>query len=167
MKITKIRIKRRSISISYQNDGNDFSLTSTDRPRPEMYQALNDLQPIMLEILHLPEDYSEGLKPTGLTLVDKQEVQLVTLVGQKSLPECHSPLNLATPLRFLEHPKEEGSYSPALDQDAIERISALVEEAKAYVKGDRAQGQLPLDEEKVEEEADEKPSEEEAIELER
>lgn len=144
MKIQEVRVKSRSVSISYENEGSDYSITSKDVPLPAFYKAIEALRGTILGILHLPAEYVEGLKPIGLTVADKQEVQLVCLVAQKSLPECHSPFNIATPLRFMEHPKEEGSYSPALEGADLEVISEVIEQAKAYVRGDRAQGQLPL-----------------------
>jgi hypothetical protein len=109
------------------------------------------------EILHLPKSYlgseskeeaGKTLNPltvSGITITDKQEVRLVTIVAKKDLPDAHSPFNIATPLRFLEHPEEEGSYSPALTDKQGALIEELIEEAKRYVKGERAQGSLPLE----------------------
>src|SRR5690606_7626171 len=68
-----------------------------------------------------------------------------TITGKKDLPDAHAPFNIATPLRFLEHPETEGSYSPPLTEDQVALVEEVIDEAKKYVKGARAQWQLPLD----------------------
>jgi hypothetical protein len=157
MEIYKIRRKRTAVVIDYTNEGEQHSVTSTDRPLQSFDDALNALAPLVVEILHLPKSYlgteskeekGKLLNPltvSGITIAQKQEVRLVTLVAKKDLPDAHSPLNIATPLRFLEHPEEEGSYSPALTDKQGALIEELIEEAKKYAKGERAQGTLPLE----------------------
>jgi hypothetical protein len=157
MRITKVRLKQRAVVIEYENEGETHSVTSRDVPLPSFVAAVANLSSLVLDILHLPKDYAEGLKSTGLTMVETQEVELVCIVATKELPECHSPFNIATPLRFLEHPKEEGSYSPALGSDQVAAVQEVVAEAKKYVKGERAQGQLPLEPEADEGEPDPAP----------
>lgn len=148
MKIKSIRLTKKLVSISYENANEDHELSSQDRPLQEFFDAVEGLRPLILHILHLPEDYGATLTPTGLTLADKQDVQLVCLVAKKDLPECHSPFNIATPLRFLEHPKEEGTYSPALMDEHVALVQKVIDAAKAYIQGNRAQGTLPLGDDK-------------------
>lgn len=145
MEIKRVRIKRRAVVIDYENEGEDHSVTSRDNPLPSFVKAVEALAPLVLDVLHLPSEYQHGLKPTGITIVEKQETELVVVTAQKELTDCNSPFNIATPLRFMAHPKEEGSYSPPLSERQVALVDAVVKEAKKYVKGDRAQGQLPLD----------------------
>lgn len=145
MKISKVRIKQRAVVIEYENEGETHSVTSRDVPLPSFYEAVAALTPLVGEILHLPAEYLEGVQSTGLTIVDKQDVQLVVIVARKDLCDAHSPFNINTPQRFLHHPEEEGSYSPALGEKQVALVDAVIKEAKAYVKGERAQGQLPLE----------------------
>jgi hypothetical protein len=145
MDITSVRIKRRAVVIDYKNEGETHSVTSRDNPLPSFVKAVEALAPLVLDICHLPSDYTHGLKPTGLTLVEKQETQMVVVVAQKELTDCNSPFNISTPVRFLSVPKEEGSYSPPLKDTQVALVDAVISEAKKYVKGDRAQGQLPLE----------------------
>ncbi len=157
MKITKVRLTRSKVSVEYENEGDTFAVVSHDRPLPSFYEAVAALCPIILSILHLPATYAgtpnpkdlattlHPLKPTGLTISEKQDVRLVCLTAHKELPDSHSPFNIATPLRFLEHPQEEGSYSPALTAEQVAAIDAVIAEAKKYVGGARAQGVLPLE----------------------
>jgi hypothetical protein len=145
MDIKSVRLKRRAVVISYENEGEEHSVISRDIPLPSFIKAVEALAPLVLDICHLPTDYIHGLKPTGLTLVDKQETQLVLVTAQKELTDCNSPFNIATPVRFLSLPKEEGSYSPPLKDAQVALVEKVISEAKKYVKGDRAQGQLPLE----------------------
>lgn len=144
MNITKVRLKRSAVAIEWTTDTGSHAISEKERPLPSFVKAVEALAPLLIQILHLPASYAEKLTPTGITISTKQDVQLVTITAQKDLPECHSPFNLATPLRFLEHPKEEGSYSPALADRDVCLINAVVAEAKRYVAGERAQGNLPF-----------------------
>ena len=163
MRITKVRLNNRAVSIEYVSNNETHSLTSRDVPLPSFVEAIAALKPLVLSILHLPASYGAPVKDekegketptltvTGLTMAEKQEVDLVCIVARKTLTDAHSPFNIATPLRFLDHPDAEGSYSPALTDKECGAVYAVIEEAKRYVKGERAQGQLPLGDEKDEE----------------
>ena len=131
--------------IEWETPEGEQSLSCRDVPLPSFITAVENLAPVVLEILHLPSDYIHGLKPTGVTVSNKQEVDLVTIVATKELTDCNSPFNISTPLRFLECPKEEGSYSPPLNDKQVAAVEQVLLEAKGYVQGHRAQGQLPLD----------------------
>jgi len=145
MKIKKVRIKRRAVVIDYEANGEDHSVTSRDTPLPSFVKAVENLGTLILDILHLPTEYIHGLKPAGLTIVDKQDTELVCIVAQKELTDCNSPFNIATPLRFMGTPQEEGSYSPPLTGAQVALVEEVLKEAHAYIDGHRAQGQLPLE----------------------
>lgn len=146
MYVQKVRLTRSKVAVEYKTPtGESHSLECSDAPLPSFVAAIHALAALILDVLHLPSDYGEHLTPTGLTLTDKQEAKLVTITGKKDLPDAHAPFNIATPLRFLAHPETEGSYSPPLTDDQVALVEEVLEEAKKYVKGERAQGQLPLD----------------------
>ncbi|MBS0328260.1 MAG: hypothetical protein JSR30_00275 [Proteobacteria bacterium] len=144
LRITKVRRTRKTIFIAYKNGDEEHDLTSRDNPLPAFTKALDALVAVVLSVCHFPEGYGENMTASGLTLTEKG---MVTIQAKKSLPDAAGPLNIATPLRFLEHPKEEGSYSPSLTDEQVDAISEVEEQAKAYVKGDRAQGQIKFEEE--------------------
>lgn len=171
MNIRSVRLKRRAVVISYESNGEEHNITSRDMPLPSFVKAVENLASLVLDVLHLPTDYQKGLKPTGITLTEKQETHLVAIVAQKELTDCNSPFNITTPLRFLSVPQEEGSYSPPLNEKQAALVDAVIREAKDYVKGNRAQGQLPLDaqddmtdedDDKAEDEGQDLPGTEEA-----
>lgn len=163
MHIQKVRLKRRAVEISYENNGEEHNITSRDMPLPAFVRAVENLASLVLDVLHLPSEYQKGLKPTGITVTEKQNTHLVAVIAQKELTDCNSPFNIVTPLRFLSVPEEEGSYSPPLTEKQAALVDAVIREAKEYVKGNRAQGQLPLNgeddmtDEEGEEEGDDLP----------
>src|SRR4051812_7305054 len=108
MDIKSVRIKRRAVVVEYENEGETHSVTSRDNPLPSFTKAVEALAPLVLDICHLPTDYIHGLKPSGITLIEKQETSMVVITAQKELTDCNSPFNIATPVRFLSVPKEEG-----------------------------------------------------------
>lgn len=152
LRIIKVRRTRKSITIHYRNGDEDHEITSRDMPLPSFMKSLDALKPVVLSICGLPDEYAEDMTVSGFTLTDKG---MVTLQAKKSLPDASAPFNIATPLRFLDNPAEEGTYTPALELSAVSLISDAEEEAKSYVKGDRARGQLPLPEDETEDDAEE------------
>ncbi len=141
--IHKVRITRRHVIIKYSNNSAEIEMTENECPLPSFKTAVENLVPLVLQICHLPETYNEGMRASGLTLTAKG---LVTIQASKSFDDASSPLNIATPLRFLDLPEEEGTYSPALTVEQVALVDSVIEEAKQYILGNRAQGTLPLEE---------------------
>lgn len=142
IRITKVRVTRKQIFISYHNGDEELTIKSRDNPLPSFTKAVTELVPLILAICHLPPAYGENMRATGFTLTDKG---MVTLQAAKSFDDAGSPLNIATPLRFLELPSEEGSYTPPLTEKQADLVVTVEEEAKDYVLGKRAQGQIVFD----------------------
>jgi hypothetical protein len=145
--INKVRLTRRNVIIEYHNGSESLSITSPENPLPEFKTAIAALVPLILGICHLPLEYAANLVASGLTLTEKG---LVTIQGKKSFDDASGPLNIATPLRFLDTPEEEGTYSPALSDEQVEIINEVIEQAKRYILGERAQGVLFTDEDEGE-----------------
>lgn len=144
MEIKKVRITRKSVVIDYHNEGEEHGITAHDAPLPSFVKAIENLAPVVLALLGLPSDYIHGLSPVGITLTEKLGSWQVSIHATKELSDTSDPFSLATPPRFLAVPTEEGSYSPPLSDAHVDLINEVINEAKAYVGGQRAQGQLPL-----------------------
>jgi hypothetical protein len=159
MEITKVRISRNNVHLEYNNEGDTYKYDSKDKPLPSFYKAVDALAPVICSTLGLPKSYvgkkpTEGdtepglpLRPTGLTITTKGESRMVTLVGQKTVSTSPSPFNIATPLRYMDAPTEEGACSEPYGTKDCAIIEEVIEEARKYLRGERAQGQLPLEEE--------------------
>lgn len=144
--ILKVRRTRRHVVIHYRNGEEEHQLKSRDNPLPAFDTSIAALAPIVLEVLHLPATYgTENFKATGLTISDSGGNAQVCLCAQKQLPECNGPLNLATPLRLLDEPIAEGAVGKPLNDVQAEAVQEVIERAKSYIRGDRAQGQIPLE----------------------
>jgi hypothetical protein len=151
LRILKVRRSRRSITIDYKNGDEQHTITSRDNPLPSFGKALDALPPLVCELLGLPASYVENMKSNGLTFTDGENEQ-VTIIAAKSLSDANSPFNIATPLRFLDLPKKEGSFTPALTDKQVDLVREVEEQAKEYVRGNRAQGQIVFEGEDEEDE---------------
>lgn len=126
------------VSIHYrhtENDGQDVIesvLKSKDEPLPAFLEALGALAPAITELAELPEDYLDTVR--GVTLhrdAEDPEAFTVTYCATKRVGASHSPIILNTP--SVARP-EEG-----------ELIEAVLREGTRYLKGERAQADLPLE----------------------
>lgn len=140
--ILKVRRTRKHVAISYRNGDEEHNLKSRDNPMPGFDNAIAALAPLVCQLLHLPATYVENMRPVGVTITDTSGNEQVCIVAQKSLDDANGPFNIATPLRLMDIPEAEGSYSPPLGADQVGLIDEVVEQAKAYILGERAQGQI-------------------------
>lgn len=68
----------------------------------------------------------------------------------KELELADRPLNISTP--YLKEPVDLDAEGNFLSAAAVKRLEDLFAQAEGYVEGDRAQGELPLDEDEEEDE---------------
>ena len=145
LKITKVRRTRKHILIEFTSDHEERSLKSSDNPLPAFTKALDALAPLVCEIVGLPPTYTQGLTVTGLSAVTAGGNEHVLLTAKKELHDNNRPFNIVTPLRLTDVPEEEGSYSPPLSDAQLALVADVIDEAAAYIKGDRAQGQIQFE----------------------
>ena len=143
--IHKVRLTRRNVIIKYHNGAAALTCEDPENPLPEFKSAIAALGALVLEICHLPDDYSEGLLATGVTVTDDGQF---TIQAKKSFGDAASPLNIATPLRVRE--AEEGGKLPGLTDEQDNLIEEVLEQAKRYILGERAQGVLFSEEDEPE-----------------
>ncbi|WP_196607355.1 hypothetical protein [Pectinatus frisingensis] len=144
-RITKIKIKKEKIFISYQesnsgreNEWDEYSLRCCDLARPELYETMKKLDAQVCDICELPEEYEKRITTTGVTFIynDETGVWGIVLTAQMDLDTNPAPLNLNTP--YKSNTGEDYTLS-----DTCARILAkLSEECFLYINGDRAQGKL-------------------------
>lgn len=157
MDLNRIKLTRKAVSIGYTNNGEELTLVSHDCPLPEFIKAVEALQPLAIQTLGLPKSYA-GKKPevgdkeaglpltvTGITIVTKGDARQVLITATKVLALTPSPLNLTVPLRYMDAPTEEGASSEPYGAKEVELLENVIQHAKDYINGKRAQGQLPLD----------------------
>ncbi len=158
MDITKVKLTRTNVHLEYTNEGDTYKYDSKDKPLPSFYEAMEALAPLVIATLGLPKSYV-GKKPTegdrepglpltvnGLTIVYKGDARQVCIVATKVVSACPSPFNITVPLRYMDQPDEEGTASEPYGTKEVNLLEEVITEARKYLRGERAQGQLPLEE---------------------
>jgi hypothetical protein len=153
--ILKVRRTRKTIEIAWEQGDAAFDLAERDNPLPAFDKAFARLAELVPVICHFSYDYSkEGLRVVGLKLGHQGGARTVVLLVRKDLSDAAKEFAFATPERLLEHPDEPGKYTPPLDEAGAEAVNEAIEQAKRYVQGDRAQGQIEFDEDDEDGEAE-------------
>lgn len=161
LNIRKMRRSAKKLSFTYLNGEEEHSASYKDNPLPSFGPALDALAPLVCELCELPHDYKDGLTVSGLTLAESGKVECVTIVAKKEIAGNSRPFNIATPLIPIDQP-EEGEGTHLTIAQAI-LVETALEEARKYIRGERAQGQMKLAAEKEEEEAGGEPEDDDKL----
>jgi len=159
MPIKSVKVSRTSVGIGYHTkELGDATLDHDDKPLPSLYKAMDALIPLVLETLQLPKSYA-GKKPTegdkepgfplritGLYITVKGESRLAMITAVKTI-DTPAPFNITVPARYMDPPTKEGAVSVPYSDKHIALIEEVLEEAEKYLRGERAQGTLPLESE--------------------
>lgn len=143
MTIQEVKRTRKRIFIAYHNGTEDLTIDSNENALPAFQQALDRLPELTCEIIGVDKAYALNMRALGIKMGEQGEADTVSVIAQKSLADAAKALNIVTPPRLLAHPTEPGSYTPPLTEAQADPVWALIEAAKDYVKGNRAQGILP------------------------
>lgn len=146
IEIASIKRTRKRIEIDYARGEGKFQLKERDNPRTSFIQAFDALAPLVATICHFPADYTaENCRVTGAILGTQGGMTTVALLVRKGIDDASKEFAFKTPARLMGHPTQEGSYTPPLSVDDAELVHQLVEEAKLYIEGERAQGQIEFE----------------------
>lgn len=156
MDITKVNVTRTNVHIEYTNEGDTYKYDSKDKPLPSFYKAMEALTPLILDTLQLPKAYAGKkpkpddeepgypLTPTGITIHVKGESRLVCITATKVI-DTPGPFNITVPNRYMDAPTKEGATSVPYSTKQVALLEEVLDEARKYLKGERAQGTLPLE----------------------
>lgn len=120
--------------VTTENDGQDVVesvLKSKDAPLPEFLEALGALAPSICKLAELPAGYIDTVR--GITLhrdPEDPDAYTVGFCATKRIEGSNSPMVLNT---------------PAVDKPRGKRIQRVLYAAEAYLEGQRAQADLPLE----------------------
>ena len=153
-RICKVKRASGKLEIEYEvpsKDGaNEFVLKSRELPRGEMIRAFEALvQPAIVDVLELPDAYTEDCKATGASFSyvpgpTGKEIMGCVITLQKKLSTANSPLILNTPhLPSEAYSGNPNDTNPTLPGELVDRLEKLQEEARLYIRGERAQATLP------------------------
>jgi hypothetical protein len=151
IEIKSVHRTRKTVCIHYQQGDSKFELEERDNPLPAFGHAFDALVPLVATILHLPAAWAEqNLRVVGITMGEQGGAQTVVLACRKGLDDASKEFKFATPARLLAHPGEPGKYTPPLTNADAGLVQEAIEQAKLYVKGERAQGQIAFADENEE-----------------
>jgi hypothetical protein len=143
LQIVEIKRTRKRIEIAWTQGKSRFDLAETDNPLPSFMASLDALAPLVATICHLPPEYAaEGLRVTGVAIGEHSGAPTVSLTARKDLDDASKEFTFRTPARMLAIPAAEGSYTPPLCNADVALVEEAVEQAKCYVRGERAQGEI-------------------------
>lgn len=140
---------RKTICVHWTQGDSKFDMEERDNPLPALPKAFDALAPLVATILHLPAAWAEqNLRVVRLKMGEQGGAQTVVLYVRKGLDDASKEFVFDTPPRLLSHPSEPGSYTPPLTEADAALVEEAIEQAKLYVRGERAQGQIAFDDEK-------------------
>jgi hypothetical protein len=143
IEIVSVKRTRKTIEIAWRQGDADFDLSERDNPLASFIKSLDALAPLVPVICHFPAQYAAtGLRVVGFKMGEKGGAETVALSCRKDIDDVNKEFSFKTPERLLSHPTQEGKYTPALDDKAAGLVFEAIEEAKRYVRGERAQGQI-------------------------
>lgn len=141
-RIDQVKINGKTVSIAYSGSGESVTLTSEERPRPELLRAYQAVGDLTLERAAF-YDFRDELALSCIALGDDHvkstwtlAIEDVTKFGKLTLP----------PIGIGETAKGDfGKVNIALEDAEV--IDELRRECIKYINGDREQAALPLGEE--------------------
>jgi len=145
IEITSALRTRKTIAIAWTQGEGSFDLDERDNPLPAFAKAFDALGLLVPVILGVGEEWMENLRVIGIKMGDQGGAASVQLVCSKGLADAAKAFKFTTPARLLKHPADPGTYTPPLSEEHAALVWEAVEQAKNYVKGDRAQGQIAFE----------------------
>lgn len=146
IQITSVKRTRKTIEIGWTQAESAFELCERDNPLPSFITALDALLPVVVAVLHLPDSYAEKITVVGFNIGKQSDACTVNLRVEVAFEDASKTLKFTTPSRLLAHPVTPGVYTPPLPVEFVGLVAEAVEQAKLYVMGERAQGQIELPE---------------------
>lgn len=145
IEIVSAQRTRKTIVVHWKQGDGGFDLDERDNPLPAFGKAFDALAPLVPAIIGAHDGYSENLRVIGIKLGDQGGAPTVQFVCRKGLSDAAKEFPFTTPARLLAHPTQPGSYTPPLPEKQAALVWEAVEQVKAYVRGDRAQGQIEFE----------------------
>jgi hypothetical protein len=155
IEIKSVKRTKKRIEIAWCQGESAFDLAERDNPLPGFTRSLDALAPVVREICHLRADWLQDcVRVVGFSLGEQSGARTVSITAHASVPDADKPFVIRTPERMMALPTTEGSYSPPLSAILLRAVEEAIEEAKAYVRGERAQGEIAFEDDGDDEDGD-------------
>jgi hypothetical protein len=150
LRITKVKQeKTKKVNIEYQVLGkngiwDDFSFSCSDEALPEFYQALKSMEPHVLVLCELPDNYLERIIVKGVSASYTTDgVMGAVIIAAMQLKKSNCPLNLITPYKPSESYGDQPLPEEALlTPGCVAALKTMFNECIKYIAGYRAQTDL-------------------------
>lgn len=126
-----------SINATKKSAPEEHELSCREMPKPSFDKALADLIPHVQDICALGDVEAKRFTVKGVSLKRKDDVLYASICASITSGGAPGPFTLNTPVL-----PEESEDSFKLSSKCATALEKLVQEAAAYVKGDRMQGVL-------------------------
>jgi hypothetical protein len=142
----KYRPSEEITEVSYQkpiNGGHDkIAVESPQEPHADFIQAMQGLRALVLDGAEIREVADvEEIDVRGINLSYTDETIGVVITAMRKLKKSSTPMLLNTPLRLMSFPDNTPPERTFSDNE-IAAIERLLEAAKEFLEGKRAQGDL-------------------------
>ena len=149
-RIKKVGYKKGKTSIAWEKENekgeyDEFTMTCMQVPKASFFTALSALKPHVMEMCEFPDEYQDNIDVTGVSYSFSNGVMGATITALKTLQYSTSPLVINTPHKPAGAYSEGGDDANCLSDLAIKALELVASEAEQYLRGDRAQAELPLD----------------------
>lgn len=146
MRFTKIKLTKGETVLEWETDegaeqldSHEHKFRSSAAPHPDFVQAMAAFSVPALRLLELPLAYEDNLTVSGLSFTyEEQRGRGLVVTLQKKLGGAPSPLIFNTP--YL--PEDGGEHNPSLPAAFAHAIDDVIAEAREFLNGKRAQGDL-------------------------
>lgn len=142
--LTKIKfLGDGKLQLAYELVNTDeFDVKYAEAPRREFPEAMAALVAPCLSLLELPASYASGVRATGVSLSWTGGIMGAVITLQKPIRGANAPVIFNTP-HLPESPYSDGNeMEPTLPKELLVALDAVQDEAKAYIRGERAQMDL-------------------------
>jgi hypothetical protein len=121
----------------------NYTFTSSDKPNPTFEIALLRLRKHLLDICEFSSTDEEikkiVVKGVSFSYATENNIMGAVLTGQRSLKYSNCPLNINTPYKAEDIYNDAGNPDLLLPSACVIDLYKLIDEAKAYLEGDREQ----------------------------
>ncbi len=140
--IKSVRNTRAAIVIEWTEGSDDCSRTFHDNPLKSFLNALDGLTEHVITLGEFPAGYAKGIEATGITLREKGDNVLAMITAKKKLKRNGRVFNIATPILAMYEGGEDEKGADHMTEVEAAAVEKMIKEAKKYLAGERAQGQI-------------------------
>lgn len=124
----------------YPGNQKAITVTSFDARHADFTKAVSDLVPLVISLLRLPPEYSNGFEIIGCTFSENEHQGFgAVITALKQIKDISAPLVLNTP---HTHEDERQSGLSVMPTSLRNQLRVVYKEAELFVGGKRAQADL-------------------------